>query len=138
MGTLQTTPHTTSPREREGNGPLSRPPPLKTCGEQRTLRLNPNRDHRQELPAEQDSRGLQNRQNLNQSRKKKRNLKKRRRRPHHHLQNLHPLPNLNLKRRKSRRRRTNRKKKNLTKNEHEWILTTKTCLLYCLGTLFCG
>merc|ERR1712002_706676 len=106
MGTLQTTPHTTSPREREGNGPLSRPPPLKTCGEQRTLRLNPNRDHLQELPAEQDSRGLQNRQNLNQSRKKKKNLK----------------------RRKSRRRRTNRKKKNLTRNEHEWILTTKTCL----------
>merc|ERR1712002_638754 len=132
MGTLQTTPHTTSPREREGNGPLSRPPPPKTCGAQRTLRLNPNRDHLRELPAEQDSRGLQNRQNLNQS------LKKRRRRPHHHLQNLHPLPNLNLKRRKSRRRRTNRKKKNLTKNEHEWILTTKTCLLYCLGTLFCG
>merc|ERR1712183_187137 len=123
MGTIQPT---ISPREPVDNGPRLHPPPLRTCGERRTLKLNHSPDRPAGLPAEQVSPGPQNHLNPNPNpslrrRKSRRKRRKRRRRlPHHHLQHQHQHRNLNLKRRRNRRKRI-LKRRSLTKNKDETI-----------------
>merc|ERR1712096_522015 len=118
MGTSPTIQPTIYPREPVDNGPRLHPPPLRTCGELRTLKQNHSPDRPAGLPAEQDSPGPQNHPNPNPNLSLRR--RKRRRLPHHHLQHQHQHRNQNLKRRRNRRKKI-LKRRSLTKNKDETI-----------------